>query len=566
MRLSKHLLFIMAMFLSVTAMAKSPKWVKQVKNAVFEVIAYDSNGQEKGRSHGFFIDKDGTGITDLGVLSGAASAVTIDAAGITRPIVKVTGADDMYDVVRFTVTPDKKLCIMPLSKVQSFEGFNVTLIPYSADGKPQTVPMAVKSTQKIAGDRFYYVIDTPWDESYTGCPVADEDGDAIGIVQPGHESDKTIFVLDAMYVCDIQIEALSLDTRAYQNILISKSLPQDPEQALAYIFMKQSTTTSAEYGRLVEDFCNQFPDDPDGLFNMGSYLILETDSTNFDRGLELIGLSIEKAGTDEKHRFHCDYANMIYNAIVGGQNRYDGWTLDKALEEVNMAIAQEQAPPYYQLKGNILYAMKRYQESYDSFVRLNASNMASPDSYMFSYSINKQMGGSDELGLALLDSAIMKFGNPMPRQAGNLILERAILKENMGLNREAVKDYNAYESLLGSYSMSARFYLLREQVEIKAKLYEQALTDIDNAIEIEPQDSSYVLEKASLLLRVGEYDKALPILLELVETYPDSGEVHRLTGVCYMRKENDDKACYHLTTAKSLGDTVAGQLIPQVCK
>lgn len=566
MKLYRHFIIMAAILLPLAAQAKEPKWVKQVKNSVFEVIAYDGNGQEKGRSHGFFIGTDGTGITDLSILSGASSAVTVDAAGITRPINKVVGADDIYDVVRFTVTPDKKLCAMPLAPVQTLEGGEVRLLPFAPDGKPQTVGMTVKSCQKIAGDRFYYVLENPWQESFTGCPVIDEDGTAIGIVQQGNESDQTTYVLDAQFVGDIEIAATSLDGRAYKNILISKALPKDPDQALAYILMKQSTYLSGEYGRLLEDFLDQFPDNPDGLFNMGSFLILETDSTNFDRGLELIGQSIAKADADDRDRFHCDYANLIYNTIVQGQNKYEGWTLDKALDEIRQAMKLKDVPAYRQLEGNILYAMKRYQDAYDSFVKLNATSMASPDTYLFCYSINKQMGGSDELGLALLDSAIMKYGSPMPRQAGQLLLERAIHKEEMGLNRDALKDYNSYENLLGSYSMSARFYLLREQVEIKAKLYEPALADIERAIEIEPADSSYVLEKASLLLRVGELDRAMPILQELVKTYPDSGEVHRLAGVCYMRKEDNDKACYHLTTAKSLGDTVADQLIPQVCK
>lgn len=567
MRLTGHAIMTAALLLfSAAAQAKEPKWVKKAVNSVFEIVAYDQDGQETGRSRGFFIDTNGTGITDRSILAGAASAVTIDAAGTSRPVNIVLGADDMYDVVRFSVTPDKKLCAVPLSNAQATEKSDVRLLPYTRDRKPQTVGMEVRTCQEIAGKRFYYTLDAPWQEQYTGCPVFDEDGDVVGIVQKGQDGDACTYLLDANFVSNIQIAAMSLDTRAYQDISIRKSLPQDPDQALAYVIMKQSTLLSADYCRLLEDFLYQFPDNPDGLFNMGSYLILETDSTSFERGIQYIEQSIEKAGADDRDRFHCDYASLIYNCIVEGQAHPSDWTLDKALDETVKALEINDQPQYYQLKGNILYAMKRYQDSYDSFVRLNSTSLASPDTYMFCYSINRQMGGSAELGLALLDSALMKYPTPMPRQAASVLLERALHKEEMGLNREAVGDYNKYEELLGSYNMSARFYLLREQVEIKAKLYEPALADIDRAIEIEPADSSLILEKGSLLLRVGEYEKALPILLELVSTYPDSGEIHRLTGVCYMRRGDDDKACYHLTTASSLGDTVADPLIPQVCK
>lgn len=561
MRKIRTIAVIAFMALALQASAKDPKWLKSVRNSVFNVVAYDTDGRELSRSRGFFISTDGTGITDRSVLVGADKAVTIDAAGTTRQIQVVTGADDIYDAVRFSLQPDKKLTAVQLSKVQALEGGQVFILTLSSDGKTALKPTSVSKTMKIDGDRFYYNLSLPFDSAYTGCPVFDDDGAAIGIVQAGRQGDKETYVLDASYVTDIEIGTLSLDSRAYSEIGIRKLLPSDPDIALAYVMIKQSTATSEQYGKLLEDFMLQFPDNPDGLFNMGSYLIQETDSTQFARGIELIEKSISVA--EDKDRLHCDYANLIYNTIVGRLKHPDSWTLEKALEEINAALSINETALYLQLQGNILYAMKRYPEAFDSFMKLNSTDQASTDTYLFAYTVRRQIDSDPDICILLLDSALAKFGTPLPQRAASLILERATIKEDAGRNREAVADYNLYEQMLGANAMSSTFYFIREQVEIKARMFEQALADINQARLLAPQDSSLMLEHASLLLRIGNFEAALPILKDLEVNYPDQPDIQRLIGVCYMRRKDDANARKYLTRAKELGDEIAAQLLEE---
>ena len=121
------------------------------------------------------------------------------------------------------------------------------------------------------------------------------------------------------------------------------------------------------------------------------------------------------------------------------------------------------------------------------------------------------------------------------QRAAQYIQERALLNEKAGNYRNAVVDLYRYEELLGSIYMSANFYYIREQLEIKAKMYELALKDIEHAITLEPNDIGYKLEQASLLVRVGEIEKALPLLQQLAEEEPNISDIHRLLGICYMR-------------------------------
>lgn len=552
----KSILAAACLLLCATAGAKTPKWLKSAQKSIFEIVAYDSDGQETGRSHGFFIDMDGTGISDRSVLVGAESAVTIDAAGIKRPVNIILAANDMYDFVRFSVTPDKKLNAVTLSPIQSMVDGAVSILPY----KDLPVSATVSKSMSIDKDRYYYDLSVSFDQSYAGCPVFDEDGMVIGMVQQDGNANVT-YALDARYVSDQDIQALSLDERAYTELIIRKSFPQDVSQALAYVFIKQSTASTKEYGAILEEFLLQFPDNADGMFNLGSYLILETDSTQYERGLELIERSI--VTSEEKDRMHCDYASLIYNTTVQNQKTFDFWTLDKALEEVCTALSLKDEPAYYRLKGNILFAMKRYSEAYDCYMKLNGTRLASAETFLSAYTIRRQMDSDPEICIGLLDSTISRLGTPMPSSTASLLIDRAALKETAGLYREAVADYNTYESLIGTYSMTAVFYYQREQAEIKAKMYEQALADINRARQLEPDDDSLVLENASLLLRIGNYKAALPLLSELETEFKDNADIQRLLGVCYLRLDNKELARKHLTAAKDLGDSVAASLLEE---
>ena len=118
-----------------------------------------------------------------------------------------------------------------------------------------------------------------------------------------------------------------------------------------------------------------------------------------------------------------------------------------------------------------------------------------------------------------------------------------------------------YEELVGSSSLNAGFYYMRYQAGIQAKMYEQALADIITARQLAPQDQTMTLEHASLLLRIGNQSAALPLLIDLVELFPDDTDVLRLLGVCYLQMDERPKGIPYLQKAKDLGDTTAARLL-----
>lgn len=549
--------------LSATSAPKQPKWVKSAKNSVVKIVSY-KEGKEYNQGQGFICNGN-TVYTDLTFMTGADSIVTIDGKGVSRSAQILTGANGMYEVAKFTINQEKKLTTLPLTSVAATVEQNVYILPYSTEKKIQPVETTVVNCVDIANGNKYYTLACHPDSSLFGCPVLDAGGGVIGIIQKCNtETDTCTYALDANFIDQIEIGAVSLVENAYKNIGIKKQLPEKIENALAYVFMMQQELSATEYGKLLDDYIKQFPNSADGYFNKGAFLINEADSTQHTYAVSLIEKSIELADSSV-NEFLCDYANLIYNTITNGNNvSAENWNLNFALEQIEKAIAIKNSPIYQRVKGNILYSLERYQESYNCYKELNKSELASTETYLLAYTISHQLEIGFEEQIALLDSAIAKSGTPTPIYAAQYIQERALLNEKAGKNREAVVDLYRYEELLGSYNMNANFYYIREQLEIKAKMYELALKDIEHAITLEPDDIGFKLEQASMFVRVGDIDKALPLLQKLAEEEPEISDIHRLLGICYMRTDKTAAARKSLEKAKSLGDTLADQLLQQL--
>lgn len=550
-------------FINVSAAPKQPKWIKGAKNSVVKIISY-ADGKEINQGQGFFC-LGHTVYTDLSFITGADSIITIDGKGESRPADILIGANGMYEVAKFKVVKNNRQASVPLTSVPALEEQTVYILPYADNKKYQAVESKVISAVDIENKRKYYTLSNLPDSSLFGCPVLDAGGGVIGIVQKCNtETDTCTYALDANFIDQIEIGAVSLVENAYRDIGIKKQLPEKIENALAYVFMMQQDLSTDEYGKLLDDYIAQFPNSADGYFNKGAFLINEADSTKHAYAVSLIEKSIELADSSTNELL-CDYANLIYSTITSGNNvSVENWNLNFALEQIEKAIAIKNSPIYQRVKGNILYSLERYQESYNCYTELNKSELASTETYLLAYTISHQLEIGIEEQIALLDSAIAKSGTPTPLYAAQYIQERALLNEKAGKNREAVVDLYRYEELLGSYNMNANFYYIREQLEIKAKMYELALKDIEHAITLEPDDIGFKLEQASLFVRVGDIDKALPLLQQLEQENPDISDIHRLLGICYMRTDKTVAARKSLEKAKSLGDTLADQLLQQL--
>ena len=119
---------------------------------------------------------------------------------------------------------------------------------------------------------------------------------------------------------------------------------------------------------------------------------------------------------------------------------------------------------------------------------------------------------------------------------------------------------NEYETLM-SATINDNFYYIRHQTEIQGRLYQQALNDINRAIQMNPQEILYHAEKSSLEIRVGMYDQAIQTADECIKLDSNNSDGYLFKGLAQCLKGDKAEGIKNLTKAKDLGDTQADALI-----
>ena len=107
---------------------------------------------------------------------------------------------------------------------------------------------------------------------------------------------------------------------------------------------------------------------------------------------------------------------------------------------------------------------------------------------------------------------------------------------------------------------------MRSQVEVKARLYQQALNDLDKAIDKDSSVLLYRSEKASLQIRVRLIDEAIETATECIRLFPDSSDGYLFLGLAQCLKGDKALGVVNLLKAKDLGDAQADVLIEKYGK
>jgi len=204
--------------------------------------------------------------------------------------------------------------------------------------------------------------------------------------------------------------------------------------------------------------------------------------------------------------------------------------------------------------------MKKYDEALTEYEKLIGTNIKQADVYLEMAQCKSQLKKSDDEILALLDSAVNQYERPYLKDAATYLLARATQYENMKRYRDAVQDYNDYEKLLPT-EVNDNFYYLREQAEMEAHLYQQALNDIDMAISKNPKEALYYAEKANLQMRFNMLDEAVTTCKQCIGLSPEYADAYLILGLIQVKQNNKTEGISNMEKAKQLGSTQAEALI-----
>lgn len=103
----KQLFLICFTIIFVSCKTSLKEIVNDAEKATFTIYTYDEYGSPKGMGSGFFIDKNGTGITNYHVLNGAIKAIIKTSDEKKYEINQVIASDRKWDIAKFTIRNDK---------------------------------------------------------------------------------------------------------------------------------------------------------------------------------------------------------------------------------------------------------------------------------------------------------------------------------------------------------------------------------------------------------------------------------------------------------------------------
>lgn len=544
---------------------------KKAYKAVLNVITYKADGSVLRSGYGFYISEDGTGVAPYSLFEDAARAEVFDFAGKRSAVTRILGANSTYDLVTFQTAAEKKCEYFdPAQTATPAVGATLYLRKYTTDKKDPTAKANVTKADAY-GKYKYYHISAENTAPNMGCPLFNEDGALVGIVQPNVEDSATeACAIDARFVPTLSISATSALNSDLRAIHIPKALPSNAKDALTYIYML-GNADSTELATALNDFIATFPEKIEGYVQRATFFANHRlyDQCEADFAEALTRAEAEDA-TMKADEVHNEFSKIIFQkAVYSPQPPYKDWTLDRALAEAEQAFSLNPSPNYLLQQGRCLFSKKDFQKAYEKFYQICSSPQfdagwsptAQAETWYYAAQSLELAGGDSLQVLAMMDSVINNLPTPLTPATAQYLLERARRLEKAGQYRKAVFDYNQYETVVGPKNLNAYFYFIREQAELKAHMYQQALDDIRTAAILSPEDPNYKIEEALILLQTGLYKEAIAACKKLLQTVPENPDCYKIIGIANGELGNKQEALSALNKAKSLGDPTVDQFL-----
>lgn len=173
-------LTITCIFASCSRGAKSV--LEKAEQATFIIYTFDEHGSPAGSGSGFFIDKDGTGITNYHVLDKSMKAVIRLKNGKEYEIDKVLASDKKWDIVKFSVLNEDgtKFSYLDFGSKDVEQGDKVYNLGAPL-GYDQTFADGLVSSIRSDSHGQVAQVTIPISQGSSGSPIMNESGDVVAV-------------------------------------------------------------------------------------------------------------------------------------------------------------------------------------------------------------------------------------------------------------------------------------------------------------------------------------------------------------------------------------------------
>ena len=385
---------------STTLFAQIPNWASKAAKSVFKLTTFKQDGSLLTSVNGFFIGTNGEAISSFTPFKGASSAVIVDSNGKKYNVACMLGANDIYDIAKFRVEGTKSQPLT-IANTAAEKGSTIWLLPYSIKN-PDCQQGTVSKSESFLSNYNYYTLDLKANENCISCPIMNQSGEVIGILQPSADGiSKETYAVSASFAASQNITGLSINDNTLNSTFISKDLPDDKDQAIVTLYIAQQKGAD-EFKQVIEKFINKFPNVADGYISKAQ---LEADQDNFISAKSDMEKALKVA--DKKDDVHYSYSKLIYQKeIYKSDKPYKDWNLDLAYNEAKKAYDINSTPMYKYQMAQILYSQKKYQDAYNTYIELTKTPLKNAEIFYEAAQSKIQLQASDTVICALLDSAV----------------------------------------------------------------------------------------------------------------------------------------------------------------
>ena len=546
MKLRTLILAISLVFGVSTSLFAQPAAVKKAADAAFTLTTFKADGSILATSNGVCISTDGIAVSPWKPFIGANKAVIVDSKGQKHDVECLLGANEIYDIAKFQVSG--KTAAAPLATTVS-AGDEVWLTPILKSGNAEKAN--VTSVEKFMDKYNYAILSSSATDKMNGVPVFDKKGQVIGLYNKSGDSQSST---DANYAKDFVLKGLSQNDITLRQSDIRIGLPNTLEEAVVALMLSSEKPANI-HEAIVNEFITKFPESNDGYYALANIQIAKGEVANADKTMQT---AIGKVTA--KDEAHYNYARLIYrNALIqefAEKTKSVGWTLDKALDEIKKAETTKAYDAYRHLQAQIIYAKGDYAKAYTEFEALTKTKFNNPELYLEMAQSRQHLGANDQEILDLLNKSIELCDTPYVSTSAPYFYTRGQQLEKMGEYRKAVQDYYTYE-YFNQGRLGAAFYYMREQCEVKGRMWQQALQDILIASQLDPKEALYPTEAGSLLLRLNKVDAAISAAQQAIQLDASQPDAHLILGIAQCESKQKEEGLKNIQKAKELGNTQA---------
>lgn len=452
-------IIILIVFYLITNQLKSqgrlPSIIEKVEHSVFLIETFSISGVPLTSGTGFFIDDNGTGISNFHIFKGAYKAHIKTKNLETYELTKIISSSEELDLVIFKIENIEKNSFLPINKVLPKKGENIFTI-----GNPIGLNWSV-SQGIVSGIREYENINliqitAPLSSGNSGSPIINDSGEVIGIatfiLEVGQNLNFGLHIgtLDSINSNDLLTYKTQFETTIPNNYDIAK---QHIDNLHLSIHRFDSEEEFENVIKQIDNFIKVHPQSPHGYMRKADTFMKAGLSGIFYKDIDFY--------MNEALKFYSKAIEFVTNDPEAYYRRGDflsQWS-------VNRVMKNEE-------EKKIRLAISDYKK-YASFSEANADFTNSRIAYLYN-EINDK--------------------------------ENAILYQTKYIESIKPNTSNYERDLSFAYRYRASLYW-------SANNFDKALIDYNKAIDISPTCDNY-LGKAYFLIDNEKYEEASSIFLD----------------------------------------------------